>query len=71
MSVPNKYNNICEFLQCETMLENYESDIEEWYFKHLGSIPLKNYLCKDRILLGSETRCLDESLKPKGEHNEL
>lgn len=53
------------------MLENYESDIEEWYFKHQGSVPLKHYLCKDRILHGSDTKCLEETLKPKGDRNEL
>lgn len=30
--------------QCEDMLENHESDIEEWYFNHQGIIPLERLL---------------------------
>uniref|UniRef100_A0A161N0L1 Protein canopy 4 n=1 Tax=Triatoma infestans TaxID=30076 RepID=A0A161N0L1_TRIIF len=28
--------------QCETVLEDYESDIEDWYFNHQADIPFKN-----------------------------
>lgn len=27
--------------QCEDMLENHESDIEEWYFNYQGKVPLE------------------------------
>lgn len=29
--------------QCEDLLENYESDIENWYHNHQGKIPLIRY----------------------------
>ena len=29
--------------QCENLIENHESDIEEWYFNHLGKTPLTKY----------------------------
>ena len=29
--------------QCEDLLENHESDIEEWYHNHQGTIPLTRY----------------------------
>nr|CAD7398497.1 unnamed protein product [Timema poppensis] len=51
--------------QCETLLEDYESDIEEWYFHHQGDITLKQYLCNDRALLGKDISCLTEVLHPK------
>nr|CAD7592884.1 unnamed protein product [Timema genevievae] len=51
--------------QCETLLEDYESDIEDWYFHHQGDITLKQYLCNDRALLGKDISCLTEVLHPK------
>ncbi|XP_028395360.1 protein canopy 4-like [Dendronephthya gigantea] len=35
--------------QCENMVEEYEEDISEWYYKHQDS-NLYNWLCRDRIL---------------------
>ncbi|KAJ8897891.1 hypothetical protein PR048_003248 [Dryococelus australis] len=49
--------------QCETMLEENEADIEEWYFELQETVPLKQYLCSDRVLKGSDTSCLKEELK--------
>lgn len=49
--------------QCETLLEDFESDIEEWYFKYEGDKNLKEYLCLNRILKGQDAKCLDEQLK--------
>ncbi|XP_012257235.1 protein canopy 4 [Athalia rosae] len=46
--------------QCESLLENHESDIEEWYFDHQGKIPLIRYLCSDRALKGQDDACLKE-----------
>lgn len=46
--------------QCETVLEDYESDIEDWYFNHQADIPLKIYLCKDRALKNDNASCLNE-----------
>lgn len=58
--------------QCETLLENFEDDISNWYFHH-QEIPLQNFLCRDRVLKGDDDKCLDEKLeiddgdKKKGE----
>ena len=62
--------------QCETLLEDYEEIIENWYFKHQESASLQDYLCKDRYLKGKSKKCLKETLKkgnkkPKGEKDEL
>ncbi|GJQ81848.1 hypothetical protein Trydic_g9875 [Trypoxylus dichotomus] len=54
--------------QCETLLEQQEDDIGDWYFNHQGKIPLKDYLCAERVLKGNEAACLHEQLKgEKGE----
>nr|XP_022900370.1 protein canopy 4 [Onthophagus taurus] len=49
--------------QCETMLEQNEGDIEDWYFNLQGKVPLKHYLCADRVLDEEESSCLSEKLK--------
>lgn len=51
--------------QCETLLERYEEDIEEWYNKHQDEAPLIDYLCKDRVLNKKDSECLYEVVKPK------
>ncbi|XP_001608066.1 protein canopy homolog 3 [Nasonia vitripennis] len=48
--------------QCEDLIENYESDIEDWYYKHQGDIPLTKYLCSERASKGD-----DACLKEKGD----
>ncbi|KAI5642307.1 TLR4 regulator and MIR-interacting MSAP domain-containing protein [Phthorimaea operculella] len=54
--------------QCETLLEQHESVIEEWYWNHQGAIDLKYHLCTQHILQGKDDSCLNEELKPeKGE----
>ncbi|KAJ3645402.1 hypothetical protein Zmor_023064 [Zophobas morio] len=54
--------------QCETLLEQNEGDIENWYFNHQGKESLKKYLCEDRALKGQDSSCLKETLKgDKGE----
>lgn len=61
--------------QCEYVLENHEEDIERWYFKHQGVIPLKQYLCAERFLKGQDKSCLNEALSdeknPKGEKGSI
>lgn len=47
--------------QCESLIENHEGDIEEWYFNH-QEIPLSKYLCSDRALKNSDDSCLNEAL---------
>ena len=45
---------------CETMLENYEDEIEDWYYNHQEK-NIQDFLCRDRILKESELECLDET----------
>ncbi|XP_028137203.1 protein canopy 4 [Diabrotica virgifera virgifera] len=49
--------------QCETLLEENEAAIEDWYFNHQGKLTLKKYLCEDRALKNQEAKCLYEQLK--------
>lgn len=44
------------------MVDNFEADIEEWYFNHQDEIPLPKFLCSQRALKGSDDSCLDEDL---------
>ncbi len=47
--------------QCEKIFEDYGDDIEEWYFDDGGfGKSLSDYLCKDVVLKGKDTSCLDE-----------
>lgn len=58
--------------KCETMLEDFEDDISDWYFHH-QEIPLQKYLCSDRVLIDDDATCLNEQIgiesddKKKGE----
>ena len=45
--------------QCESMLEQFEEDIENWYWS-AQEIPLYKYLCVDRVLKKGDLGCLDE-----------
>ena len=62
--------------QCETFLEDWEDELENWYFKHQDTVSLQDYLCKDRYLKGKSKKCLKEGIKTdktksKGEKSEL
>lgn len=46
--------------QCETLLEQNEEVIENWYYKHQERTPLIKYLCEERALRGKNTQCLYE-----------
>ncbi|XP_054916299.1 protein canopy 4 [Poeciliopsis prolifica] len=48
--------------QCETMLEQYEDVVEEWYFHHQDR-RLENFLCENHVLKTSERDCLEEVWK--------
>ncbi|KAF6199088.1 hypothetical protein GE061_007113 [Apolygus lucorum] len=48
--------------KCEYVLENYEEDIEDWYFKYQGDKSLKTFLCEDKVLQGQDASCLKEAL---------
>uniref|UniRef100_A0A3Q3RJ11 Canopy FGF signaling regulator 4 n=1 Tax=Mastacembelus armatus TaxID=205130 RepID=A0A3Q3RJ11_9TELE len=48
--------------QCETMLEQYEEVVEDWYFHHQDQ-RLENFLCENHVLETSEQECLKEVWK--------
>ncbi|MCI4377301.1 hypothetical protein PGIGA_G00201970 [Pangasianodon gigas] len=48
--------------QCETMLEEYEEVVEDWYFNHQEE-RLEKFLCEAHVLKNSETECLKEVWK--------
>ena len=46
--------------QCESLLEEHESDIEDWYFNLEGEVPLKTFLCSQNVLKDDNDSCLWE-----------
>ncbi|XP_061817089.1 protein canopy 4 [Nerophis lumbriciformis] len=48
--------------QCETMLEQYEEVVEDWYFHHQDH-KLEDFLCGSHVLGASERECLTEVWK--------
>ncbi|XP_020777727.2 protein canopy 4 [Boleophthalmus pectinirostris] len=48
--------------QCETMLEEYEEVVEDWYFHHQDE-RLENFLCLNHVLRTSDQECLKEVWK--------
>ncbi|XP_064184945.1 protein canopy 4 [Anguilla rostrata] len=48
--------------QCETMLEQYEDVVEDWYFHNQGE-RLERFLCEMHVLKDSEMECLAEVWK--------
>lgn len=52
--------------QCEALLEQYEADIERWYFGSQEE-PLATYLCRHRVLRKGDADCLDDSGRAKTE----
>lgn len=53
--------------QCETLLEDHESDIEDWYWHRQGEIKLQEFLCKHRVLKSEDSSCLDDKFVPTKE----
>lgn len=53
--------------QCESLLEENEEAIENWYWNHQKDDDLKNYLCTKHALKGSDNSCLDEEVNLKGD----
>ncbi|XP_030752124.1 protein canopy 4 [Sitophilus oryzae] len=53
--------------QCETLLEENEGNIEEWYFNYQGGEPLKTFLCQKIVLKGHDIQCLTEHSKGETE----
>lgn len=70
-------------VNCESMLEQYEDDLETWFNTerkkrdhHSGeAVPLIQFLCEDRVLSKDERACLYENTTPKqnikGDRGEL
>ena len=56
--------------QCETLLEDYEESIEEWYSTLQPKYQLQHYLCRMKILPKKEQQCLNEKGE-MGTKNEL
>lgn len=52
--------------QCEALVEQYEADIERWYFGSQQQ-PLSAYLCRDRVLRKGDAECLEDPLPGDGE----
>ncbi|XP_062849365.1 protein canopy 4 [Trichomycterus rosablanca] len=48
--------------QCETMLEEYEEVVEDWYFHHQEE-RLERFLCEAHVLKNSDSECLKEVWK--------
>ncbi|XP_033962104.1 protein canopy 4 [Pseudochaenichthys georgianus] len=48
--------------QCETMLEQYEEVVEDWYFNHQEK-RLESFLCQNQVLKTSEQECIKEMWK--------
>ncbi|XP_030017360.1 protein canopy 4 [Sphaeramia orbicularis] len=48
--------------QCETMLEEYEDVVENWYFHHQDQ-RLDQFLCQNHVLKTTEQECLKEVWK--------
>ncbi|XP_028284996.1 protein canopy 4 [Parambassis ranga] len=48
--------------QCETMLEEYEEVVEDWYFHHQDQ-RLEKFLCENHVLKTSNQECLEEVWK--------
>lgn len=46
--------------QCETMLEEFEDVVGDWYFHHQEQ-PLQEFLCERHVLSTTDTGCLKES----------
>ncbi|XP_030029693.1 protein canopy homolog 3 [Manduca sexta] len=57
--------------QCESLLEENESAVEDWYWNHQGVTDLMLHLCTKHALLGTDDSCLhekDESQKGEKEN---
>lgn len=67
--------------QCESLVEQYEDDVEDWYYnKQDQGVSLIKHLCEDVILSTEDSSCLyevfnddeeDKDKKDKGSNDEL
>ncbi|XP_062503829.1 protein canopy 4-like [Corticium candelabrum] len=51
-------------LKCDNMVEEYEDELFEWYFKHQDK-DLQTWLCKDKVLSSNQQECLVPKSKKK------
>ena len=51
------------------MIEEHESDIENWYFNIRKDQTLSKYLCEDRVLRKGDAGCLIEKLVTNDENS--
>nr|XP_040038762.1 protein canopy 4 isoform X2 [Gasterosteus aculeatus aculeatus] len=49
-------------VECETMLEQHEEVVEDWYFHHQDQ-RLEDFLCRSHVLKASEQECMKEAWK--------
>ncbi|XP_053600763.1 protein canopy homolog 3 [Plodia interpunctella] len=56
--------------QCESLLEENEEAVENWYWNHQGEVDLKDHLCTKHALQGTDDSCLYEELNSKGENGQ-
>jgi len=49
--------------QCDDMMEEYESQIEEWYNRRQSEVSLAEHLCKNTVLKNKDFGCLYETKK--------
>lgn len=49
--------------QCESLLEENEEILEDWYWNHQGTVDLKYHLCTKHALRGTDDSCLKENVK--------
>ncbi|XP_023444504.1 protein canopy homolog 4 isoform X3 [Dasypus novemcinctus] len=52
------------YAKCETMLEEFEDIVGDWYFHHQEQ-PLQHFLCEGHVLSATETACLQETWTEK------
>ncbi|CAD5123500.1 DgyrCDS11843 [Dimorphilus gyrociliatus] len=55
---------------CFALANDYEEDIQEWYYNHQDTVSLMKYVCADRYLKGKDKKCLDEIFFSKGESDD-
>nr|XP_058893191.1 protein canopy homolog 4 isoform X2 [Kogia breviceps] len=48
------------YAKCETMLEEFEDVVGDWYFHHQEQ-PLQHFLCAGHVLRSTERACLQET----------
>lgn len=57
--------------QCESLLEENEDAIEDWYWNRQGDTDLMIHLCTKNALRGTDDSCLFEKLKDSKEKGEV